>query len=82
MMNKDKFTKMKKTAIFMNIGRGPTVNEQDLIECLKDKTIAGAVLDVFQVEPLSKDSELWKMDNVFITPHTVNKDKYFVDRSV
>ena len=49
---------MKPTSIFMNIGRGNTVKESDLIEALKTKVIAGAVLDVFEVEPLSKESEL------------------------
>ena len=55
------FSKMKKTAVFMNIGRGPTVNEDELITALKDKVIAGAVLDVYKVEPLPKESELWKL---------------------
>ncbi len=43
---------MKPSAIFMNIGRGPTVKEVDLIDALENKKIAGAVLDVFEVEPL------------------------------
>lgn len=60
---------MNPKAVFMNFGRGTTVNEVDLVEALKQKTIAGAVLDVFEVEPLSKDSELWAMNNVLITPH-------------
>ena len=47
------FSKMKESAIFMNIGRGPTVNEPELIAALKEGQIAGAVLDVFTVEPLS-----------------------------
>lgn len=60
---------MKKSAVFMNIGRGPTVLEQDLVSALQDETISGAVLDVFEVEPLPKESALWKMDNVLMTPH-------------
>ena len=63
------FSKMKKTAVFMNIGRGTTVNEDHLVQALKDKTIAGAVLDVFKKEPLSKESELWDLPNLLITPH-------------
>lgn len=55
------FSKMKKSAVFMNIGRGPTVKEDDLVSALKDGSIAGAVLDVFAVEPLDKNSELWDM---------------------
>jgi len=56
--NKDFFAMMKPSSVFMNIGRGVTVKESDLVEALKAKIIAGAVLDVFEVEPLSKDSEL------------------------
>jgi phosphoglycerate dehydrogenase-like enzyme len=47
------FAKMNPSAVFMNIGRGPTVKEVDLISALEQKKIAGAVLDVFEVEPLS-----------------------------
>jgi phosphoglycerate dehydrogenase-like enzyme len=50
---------MKKSAVFMSIGRGPTVVEEDLIKCLKNGTIAGAVMDVFKTEPLPKSSEFW-----------------------
>lgn len=46
------FSKMKSSAVFMNIGRGPTVQEEDLTKALKEKMIAGAVLDVFKKEPL------------------------------
>lgn len=72
------FSKMKKTSVFMNIGRGPTVKEDDLIASLKDKTIAGAVLDVFAKEPLDTSSELWDMDNVLLTPHCAQQDKDFM----
>ena len=61
--------KMKKSAVFMNIGRGQNVVEQDLAAELKAGTIRGAFLDVFEKEPLPADSELWGMDNVFITSH-------------
>jgi len=63
------FAKMKTSAIFMNIGRGPTVKEVDLIDALEQQKIAGAVLDVFEVEPLSQQSPLWRMSNVLMTPH-------------
>ena len=72
------FSKMKKTSIFMNIGRGPTVQETDLIKALKDETIAGAVLDVFKVEPLPQENELWTMPNVLLTPHCAQQDKEFM----
>lgn len=72
------FSKMKKTAVFMNIGRGPTQKETDLIQALKEGTIAGAVLDVFQAEPLVKESELWSLPNVLITPHCAQQDSTFM----
>jgi len=68
------FSKMKKTAVFMNIGRGTTVNEEDLAAALKSKEIAGAVLDVFKKEPLIKESPLWDCENVLITPHCADQD--------
>lgn len=75
------FKKMKKTAVFVNIGRGPTVNEKDLAECLKNGTIAGAVLDVFDVEPLVETSPLWGLDNVYITPHCADLTYDYMERS-
>jgi len=48
---------MRKEAVFINIGRGKTVNEDDMIEALKNNVIAGAALDVFTTEPLPKDSK-------------------------
>lgn len=70
---KTTFSKMKKSAVFMNIGRGPTHKCSDLIEALKTKVISGAVLDVFETEPLPESSELWAMDNVLMTPHCADR---------
>ena len=72
------FSKMKNTAVFMNIGRGPTVHEEDLTKALKDGVIGGAVLDVFKKEPLDTESELWSLPNVLITPHCAQQDKEFM----
>lgn len=63
------FNAMKSSAFFINLGRGESVCESDLIEALKSKTIAGAGLDVFEKEPLSATSELWTIPEVIITPH-------------
>src|SRR5690625_737190 len=60
---------MKEKAIFLNMGRGKTVDEQALIKALKENEIKHAVLDVFQEEPLSKNSALWDLDNCTLTPH-------------
>lgn len=59
---------MKRSAYFINVGRGETVDEAALIECLAEKRIAGAGLDVFQNAPLKSDSPFWDLPNVFITP--------------
>ena len=64
----DIFSKMKYGAVFVNISRGAIVNTVHLISALKTK-LAGAVLDVFEEEPLGENNELWDMDNVIITPH-------------
>lgn len=53
----------------VNVGRGPTVVETDLVDALHRGTIAGAALDVFEVEPLPAESPLWSMSNVLVSPH-------------
>tara|TARA_Y100000361_G_C11159596_1_gene346293 strand:+ start:2656 stop:3579 length:924 start_codon:yes stop_codon:yes gene_type:complete len=71
------FEYMKSDSYFLNLGRGQSVIEEDLIDALKHKVIAGAGLDVFRIEPLPLDSELWELDNVLITPHIANLDKNY-----
>ena len=56
-------------AVLINVGRGSSVNQSDLITALETGQIRGAVLDVFEQEPLPEDSPLWGMENVIITPH-------------
>lgn len=63
------FAAMKPSAIFVNIGRGATVDEAALGDALRDGVIAGAALDVFEVEPLPAGSPLWRMPNVLVSPH-------------
>jgi phosphoglycerate dehydrogenase-like enzyme len=63
------FGRMKKTAFFINVGRGGSVVTDDLVAALNNGTIAGAGLDVTEPEPLPKDHALWKAKNVIITPH-------------
>lgn len=69
MIGKAQFAKMKKSAIFINAGRGPVVDEQALIAALKNGEIHAAGLDVFEQEPLPTSSELLKMPNVVALPH-------------
>ncbi len=68
MINAEAFSHMRSGAFLVNIARGAIVDTDALIEALKTK-IAGAVLDVFEDEPLHFESPLWDMDNVLITPH-------------
>lgn len=68
LMNADCFDAMKRGALLVNISRGAIVNTKDLINALSNH-LGGAVLDVFEEEPLSSDSQLWNMENVIITPH-------------
>jgi phosphoglycerate dehydrogenase-like enzyme len=68
MIGKDQFDSAKEDAVFINVGRGPIVDEVELIEALKDGRLKGAGLDVFTVEPLPEESELWTLENVLLSP--------------
>ncbi|MBR6977372.1 MAG: D-2-hydroxyacid dehydrogenase [Lachnospiraceae bacterium] len=68
-LNKETFRMVKPGAFLVNMGRGGLVCTEDMIEALKDGTLSGAGLDVFEEQPLSPESPLWKMPNVYITPH-------------
>ena len=73
-INDAAFSVMKNTALFINVGRGKTVDENALIRALQEDKIAGAGLDVFEQEPPAPDSPLWTMPNVIITPHIAGMD--------
>ena len=70
LIHADVLKMLKPTAVLINVGRGNSINEADLVYALRKNIIGGAVLDVFEKEPLDKDSPLWKLANVVITPHT------------
>ena len=72
LINEKTLAKMKPTAVLVNTARGPIVNEKALIAALQSGQIGGAALDVFEQEPLPKDSPLLKMDNVMLAPHNAN----------
>jgi D-3-phosphoglycerate dehydrogenase len=71
-MNTRTFGLMKPDAVILNTARGPLIDEPALVNALQRKQIAGAALDVFEVEPLPHDSPLMKMDNVMLAPHNTN----------
>lgn len=66
---------LDKQTVFINIGRGNIISEESLIKALKENWIQAAILDVFEGEPLSKESELWNLPNVFITPHVSGQSR-------
>ncbi len=79
-MHRTRFQRMKKSAFFINIGRGMTTRLDDLVAALDAKEIAGAALDVYEIEPLPANHRLWTMPNVLLTPHTAGHGPYLDDR--
>lgn len=71
LMNAARFALMKPSAYFINLSRGPIVDEPALIAALRGGAIAGAGIDVFEQEPVAPDNPLLKMDNVLVTPHAL-----------
>ena len=72
MLGEEHFKLMKPTALFVNNGRGPTVDEAALVKALQERWIAGAALDVFEEEPPNPENPLLFMDNVVLTPHVAS----------
>jgi phosphoglycerate dehydrogenase-like enzyme len=71
MIDRATIDRLPPTCIFVNVGRGGVVDEPALAGALRERRIAGAVLDVFATEPLPQDSPLWGLPNVIVTPHAV-----------
>ena len=69
MFDRERFARMKPGARFINVGRGPIVDEAALVEALGEGRVSGAALDVFQNEPLPENSPLWDEARVFVSPH-------------
>ncbi len=80
LMNRDRLRRMKETAFLINIGRGMTVRLDDLVAALHAGEIAGAGLDVYEIEPLPSEHALWTAPNVLLTPHTAGFGPYLDDR--
>jgi phosphoglycerate dehydrogenase-like enzyme len=75
MISDAQFALMKPSAIVMNVGRGPVIDESALVRALQCGQIAAASLDVFEHEPLPETSPLWGMKNVFISPHCTDNTR-------
>lgn len=69
LFNEERLRKMKKGALLVNVGRGSAIDTEALIKVMKEKYLAGVCLDVTEWEPLPKNSALWEIENVYITPH-------------
>jgi len=73
---------MKPSACLINMGRGTTVKEADLIPVLQEGKIRAFWSDVFEQEPLPEDSPLWKMENVVITPHICGESTKYMEKAM
>ncbi|PKG22398.1 D-2-hydroxyacid dehydrogenase [Niallia nealsonii] len=80
LINKEKINKMKPSSYLINVGRGNTIAETDLIHALKTKKIRGAALDVFEIEPLPADHPFWTLDNCLISPHAAYYSPKTIER--
>ncbi|GGA44917.1 D-2-hydroxyacid dehydrogenase [Paenibacillus physcomitrellae] len=81
-MGKTQFEAMKPGSFYINIGRGATTDTSALVEALKNGTIAGAGLDVFEEEPLSQDHPLWDLEQVILTPHNAGSSTRYNERLI
>ena len=82
LIGRDAFGRMKPGAVLVNLGRGGLVDEEGLIEALREGRIAGAALDVFRDEPLPAESPLWEMPQVIVTPHVSGLGPRYWERAV
>ena len=82
MIDRRFFEAMKPTASFINMGRGTTVNEADLIEVLRSQRIKALVTDVYEMEPLPPESPLWDLENVILTPHICGVSPHYMARAM
>lgn len=81
LISKEALSNCKPSAVLINVGRGPIVDEGALVEALTNGTIGGAGLDVTTVEPLPRKSPLWKLDNVLLSPHNMDMTRTFMRES-
>jgi len=80
-IDKKYLSMMKKSACMINVGRGDTVNEDDLYEALAAKQFKRYISDVFVTEPLPEDSKFWELDNIIITPHICGPNITYMDKA-
>jgi len=76
------FAAMKPSAVVINIGRGPVIDQAALVRALTEKKIKGAALDVFEQEPIPAGDAIWKLENVFVSPHCADHTKDWLDQAM
>jgi phosphoglycerate dehydrogenase-like enzyme len=72
MIGERQIARMKPSAVLINVGRGAVVDETALARALETRSIRGAALDVFAIEPLPADHPFWRLDNVILSPHSAD----------
>jgi len=72
LITRERIAMMKQDAVLINVSRGAVVDEKALVDALRDRSIRGAALDVFEVEPLPESSPLWTMNHVLLSPHSAD----------
>lgn len=75
------FKKMKDTSVFINIGRGNIMSDEEIIEVLRNQYISHMILDVFNTEPLPEDHPFYQLGNITITPHASSKTDQYLERA-
>ena len=82
MLSSAQFAAMKAHAVVINVGRGPVIDQAALVQALTEKKIRGAGLDVFEKEPIPEDDPIWNFENVFISPHTADHTRDWLDQAM
>jgi phosphoglycerate dehydrogenase-like enzyme len=82
MIGEPEFAAMKPTAVVINVGRGPVINEEALISALSNGRIKGAALDVFDHEPLPQDHPFYRLENVLLSPHCADHTPDWLDQAM
>ena len=82
LLDRDALALLRPDAVLVNVGRGAVVDEEALVEALREGRLAGAVLDVFAEEPLPPESPLWELPNVLLAPHTAAHSVHELERIV
>lgn len=81
MIGADVFAVMRSHGVLINLARGPVVDTPAMVDALQQQTIGGAILDVFDEEPLPTDSPLWTMPNVIVSPHIAGNSSRYHERA-